>query len=205
MKKIFIPAKTKFVANESKISQLTNKLPKKIVLAYSIQYQEVASNVKEVLSKKHKILGMIQALGCSKPKIPKGTEAILLVTSGKFHGVSLAYETKLPVFVLENNRLTEISSEDVSKLEKKRKASYMRYLHAEKVGMLISTKPGQERFKNSLDSIQKIKDKKTYIFLANNVNSSEFENFQIDSWINTACPRMDMNDNSVINLADLNL
>ena len=50
----------------------------------------------------------------------------------------------------------------------------------------------------------KLKDKQTYLFVSNNLNPSEFENFEIESWVNTACPRLDM-DASIINAEDLNL
>ena len=48
--------------------------------------------------------------------------------------------------------------------------------------------------------LKKKLDKKSYLFIADNINSSEFENFpDIQSWVNTSCPRMDMNDNRIIN------
>jgi diphthamide biosynthesis enzyme Dph1/Dph2-like protein len=49
---------------------------------------------------------------------------------------------------------------------------------------------------------KKLKNKKNYFFLSNEINVNEFENFDINSWINTACPRMDF-DSSVINISDL--
>ncbi len=79
----------------------------------------------------------------------------------------------------------------------------MRFLNAEKVGILISTKPGQENLKKALSLRTKLKDKKSYLFINNNIDLKEFENFGIDSWVNTACPRLDF-DSSVINIDDLN-
>ena len=49
----------------------------------------------------------------------------------------------------------------------------------------------------------KIKNKGVYLFISNETNTKEFENFpDINSWINTACPRLDF-DNSVTNVGDL--
>ena len=198
MKTLFIPAKINLEINEKKILSLN--LPINIVIAYSIQYKEVALKIKEFLSKKHKILSIIQVLGCSSPKLPEKTEAILLISSGKFHAVSLAATTNLPVYLLESDELKKISKEEIELFNKRKKVAYLKFLNAEKIGVLISTKPGQENLKKSLTL--KLKNKIPYFFLSNNINNKEFENFGINSWINTACPRLDF-DNSIINLQDL--
>jgi 2-(3-amino-3-carboxypropyl)histidine synthase len=200
MKTLFIPAKINPEINAKKISEL--KLPINIAIAYSIQYKEVAEKIKQILSKKHKITSLMQVLGCSSPKFSKETEAILLLSSGKFHAVSLSFETGIPVYVLESDNLKKISKEEIDLLNKKKMASYMRFLNAEKIGILVSTKPGQENLKRALSL--KLKNKKSYFFLSNNIDIREFENFGINSWVNTACPRMDF-DSSVINLRNLNL
>ena len=53
--------------------------------------------------------------------------------------------------------------------------------------------------------IKKKLKKQSYLFICNNINTYEFENFGLDSWVNTACPRMDMEDNKIINIDKLNL
>jgi len=201
MKTIFIPAKIKSEINEQKISKLN--LPKNIAIAYSIQYQETASEIKKIISKKYKITSFLQVLGCSKPKLSKDTEAILLISSGKFHGISLAYEINLPVYILESEKLRKISEEEIDSFKKIKTVSYLKFLNADKVGILISTKPGQENLQKSVLFRNNLKNKDIYFFVSNEINTKEFENFpEIKSWINTACPRLDF-DSSVINLSDL--
>jgi len=51
MKTLFIPAISKQKLNKKNLSQIA-KLPKDIALCYSIQYKEIAKEVKEILSKK---------------------------------------------------------------------------------------------------------------------------------------------------------
>ena len=197
---LFIPAKSKVNINRIKINQISKKLPKNIVIAYSIQYQSLAFEIKQVLSN-HNILGIIQVLGCSHPKLPKNTQAILLIGSGRFHAVSLAYETKLPIYILERNQLTHISEKDIELYEKRNKASYLKFLNSDKIGILISTKPGQQNLKRALEFKKKTK-KQAYLFISNNINKGEFENFGLNSWVNTACPRLDM-DSNVVNISRL--
>jgi diphthamide biosynthesis enzyme Dph1/Dph2-like protein len=202
MKTLFIPAKVKVNLNKEKLKSLSKKLPENIAIAYSIQFKDLATEIKSVIS--NKITQITQVLGCSKPNFSKKTQAILLIGSGRFHALSLASETNLPIYILERDKLSEISQKEIESFQKKKKASYLKFLHADSLGILISTKPGQENLKNSLALKNKIKDKKSYFFMSNSINPSEFENFSIDSWVNTACPRLDM-DSSPINTRNLEL
>ena len=200
MKTLFIPVKSKLKLDELIINDLSKKLPKNIAIAYSIQFKDIAFEIKNQLKDTHDVRIILQVLGCSNPKFSKEIQAILLISNGKFHAVSLAYETNLPVFLLDHNKLEKISNEQIENMKKNQKASYVRYLSAKNIGILVSTKPGQENLKQALDFKNNLKDKKGYLFIANNLNTNEFENFNIDSWVNTACPRMDLNNNKIINL-----
>ncbi len=201
MKTIFIPAKVVSEVNEEKIKSLS--LPKNIAIAYSIQYKDIAEKIREILYKKNNITEIIQVLGCSKPNFSKNTEAVLLIGSGEFHAVSLAYESKLPIYILEQERLRKISKEEISAFEKKKKASYLKFLNSDNAGILVSTKPGQENLKRAIALKNKLKNKKSYLFISNEADTGQFENFNdIKAWINTACPRLDF-DSSVINISDL--
>ena len=202
MKTIFIPAKVKSKVNNSRILEISKQLPKNIVIAYSIQFQDIALQIKQILSKTHTIIQFVQVLGCSKINFQKNAQAILLIGNGRFHAISLALETKLPIYLLDKDKLERISEKDMNNLKLKQKASYLKFLNADRIGILISTKSGQQRLKRALELKNKIKDKKIYFFLADNINSNEFENFNLDSWINTACPRLDM-DHSIINISRL--
>jgi len=196
MKTLFIPAKSKLRLDNSIIKKITKELPKNISMAYSIQYKAQAEELKKIL----KPVAFTQVLGCSNPKFPKNTKAILLISDGKFHAISLALETKLPTYILENNKLAKILDKDIEKLGKQQKAAYVKFLNSKEVGILVSTKPGQQRLSRAREFKKKLKNKRSYLFICNNINTSEFENFGLDSWVNTACPRMDMNDSRVVNI-----
>ena len=201
MKTIFIPAKIKTKVNKKKIKSLSGQLPENIAIVYSIQYRDIAFEIKKLLP--NNITKIAQILGCSKPSFPKTTQAVVLIGSGRFHALSLASETNIPIYILEKDKLSKIPESEIESLKKSRKASYLKFLNADKVGILISTKPGQENLKKATDLSRKIKDKKSYLFISNNINTSEFENFGLESWVNTACPRLDF-DSSVINIDNSN-
>ncbi|MBU2612457.1 MAG: diphthamide synthesis protein [Nanoarchaeota archaeon] len=203
MKTIFVGAKVRREPDYEKVKKLVNeKIPEKnISICYSNQFVEIARKLEKVLDKN--VVHKTQVLGCSNPKFPKETQAILIVGQAKFHSVSLAYESKLPTYILEDSTIEKTSKEDVEKMEKKEKSMYLKYLNSKKVGILVTNKPGQQRLKSALNFCKELKDKKGYMFIANDLDVNEFENFQIDTWINTACPRMDLTDGNILNLEKL--
>jgi len=202
MEILFIPAKIQTEVNEQKIKSLSKRLPQNIAIVYPIQYKDIAMKIKKVLP--NNVTKIVQMLGCSKLTFPKETQAVVLVGSGEFHTISLAISTKLPIYMLEQNKLQKISESDLESFKKHKKASYLNFLHAEQAGVLVSTKPGQEKLKKAIELKRKVKDKKLYLFISNDIDVSGFENFGLQSWVNTACPRLDMNSSRIINLSNLN-
>jgi len=187
----------------SKLSKIEiAKLPKKIFLAYTIQYNKIALSVKKQLEDNNiKIQNFQQVLGCTKisTKLP-----ILLISSGKFHAINLFLQTPI-IYVLGNNKIHQISLKEIKKLKAKRKTALIKFLNAKKLGILVTTKYGQENLEKALKLKEKLKkqDKESHIFLANNIEINQFENFNLDSWINTACPGLSNDSSNIINMSEL--
>jgi len=178
------------------------KLPKKLFLAYSIQYKELAEDINKQLKKKGiKVEEFKQVLGCSKinTNLP-----ILLVSTGRFHAQNLFLQTPI-LYSLENNKIIRISDKEIKSLKAKKKTALIKFLKADKIGILVSTKPGQENLQKAIQLKQKLENqkKKAYVFISNNIDISQFENFNIDSWVNTACPGLALDNPDIINLDDL--
>jgi len=205
MKILFFPTKIGFEIEEDKIKKFPEK--GKVFIAYSIQYKEIAEKIKNLL--KNEITGFSQVLGCSKIKISNDTKAIILVSSGRFHAISLAYETSKDVYLFEHNNFIKIEQKEIDKIKNKKRSSYLNFLNSKNIGILISTKPGQEKFKQVLrikeEILKKFPEKKVYLFISNNLSFNEFENFDIQCWVNSACPRLDFDDtnNKTINISEL--
>jgi 2-(3-amino-3-carboxypropyl)histidine synthase len=201
MKTLFIPTYSRRFIDKFKILEISKKLPKSLAIVYSSQYKIQAIEIKKILSKNHDVSKFTQVLGCSKLEFPKA-KAILLISDGRFHAVSLAQETNMPIYII-NNKLEKISEKEINEFKQKQKASYVKFLNAKNIGILVSTKPGQQNLKKAIIA-RKILKKNSYLFLCNNINNLEFENFpDIQSWVNTACPRLDMNDANIINLINI--
>ncbi|MBS3078752.1 diphthamide synthesis protein [Candidatus Pacearchaeota archaeon] len=201
MKVLYIESKLKNLKLNLDKSEI-QKLPKKLFLAYSIQYKNITLFIKKQLEANNiKITNMQQVLGCSKIQTK---DPILLIGAGRFHAINLYLQAPV-VYILENSRITKIPGEDIKKIEKKRKAALMNFLKAEKIGLLITTKPGQENMKIALklkENLEK-KGKNVFLFISNNIDLCQFENFPIDSWVNTACPGLANDNAKIVNYQDV--
>jgi diphthamide biosynthesis enzyme Dph1/Dph2-like protein len=178
------------------------KLPKEIFLAYSLQYKEVAESIKEQLDVSNiNVTGFQQVLGCSKVSTKS---PILLIGSGRFHAKNL-YLQAPSVYLMTENKIEKIPQEEVDRLHAKRKTAMIKFLGAQNIGILVSTKPGQENLGAALKLKEKLTNegKKANIFVSDLIDIGQFENFHIDSWVNTSCPGLSYDSPMIINLNEL--
>lgn len=189
VKTVFIPAKAKDI-NLKVLDKLKIK-EKKIGLISAIQYIDYLEKAKEILEEKgHKVSIAGQMVGCNASNALKlKVDAFVFIGSGEFHPLELSKITK-EIYLVNpfSGKVSKFSKEDLKKLENKQKGKIKKYLMANKIGILVSTKPGQEHLKNAIYFAENC-GKEAYIFLANDIdNLEDFNN--IDVWVNTACPRI---------------
>jgi len=200
MKTLFIEAKRKDLKLD--VTSLKN-LPKKLAVFYSIQYKTLAEEIKQELEKQgKKVTISSQILGC---KVPKTNNPVLLVGSGRFHALQIIYYNKVKVYVFEDNNISKIGQEEIDNFQKRKKAQLTNFYNAEKIGIFISTKSGQEKLIQALEIKNKLKEKnKTPIlYIGDLLNESELENFDADVIVNTACPGLALDNPKIINFEDL--
>lgn len=203
METLFIPASVKHELNRKKIIALAKNLPEKIAIAYSVQYKNLAFEIKDILSEQLEVLEIKQILGCSENNFSKEIQAILFIGDGNFHVISLLNKRNIPIYIFSGDSLKKLPEKVFEKIELGKKSAYLKFLNSKKIGVLISLKLGQERINDALNLKSKMKNKEAYLFFCNDVNLREFENFpEIECWVNTACPRLDM-DGEVINIRDI--
>ncbi len=203
MKLLYIPTIQRNIDIKLKKEQIS-KLPKKLFLVYSIQYKQLAESIKEQLKRNNiKVEKFQQVLGCSKIS-NKNNLPILLISTGKFHAQNLFFQTPI-LYTLENDKIVQIPKKDIEAQRTKRKTALLKFLKADKIGILVSTKPGQENLNKAIKLKKQLEkqNKEIYIFISNNIDISQFENFPIDSWVNTACPGLSMDNSSIININDI--
>jgi len=183
--------------------EILKKLPKELLLVYSIQYKSQAGKIKKQLeSNGFKITGFSQVLGCTKLKL---TKPVLLIGSGRFHALNLALQSDYPVYIYNNGTITKIEENEIEALKKKKQGNISKFLSSERVGILFSTKPGQYNPKEEIIEklMKKYPEKRFFFFVSNNINIAEFENFKIDFWLNTACPGLTNDSTKIENIDDI--
>ncbi len=209
MKTLFIHAKS----NEEilpAVKKALKQLPKKIGLVTTIQHRHKLKDAKKLLEK-HKKTAVIAGtvLGCdvsAAKRIEKKVDAFLYIGTGEFHPLGIALETKKKVIIANpsSNAVSKVKKEDIENIKKKRKGSYLKFLTSKNIGILVSTKPGQNKLKEALALKKKLKDKNCYIFIADEIIPEQFENFPfIECWVNTACPRIADSAKRMVNIDDI--
>jgi len=203
MKTLFIEAKSNIDIKLSK--EQIAKLPKNIGLASTIQHLH---KIKDIQSQIPDSLIAGQVLGCSADpceRIKDKVNAFLYIGTGKFHPVWIAIKTEKPVFCYnpDSKKLTTIEKKEIDAYNKKKMASLTKYLSSDKIGILVSTKPGQNRMDDA-KKLAKNKEKDFYIFAFDTLSEFDLENFPfIQCWVNTACPRIADEKIKIVNIDDL--
>lgn len=202
-----------------KIDNSLEKLPKNIFISSSIQFIDFIKKIKDVLEKKNKNVIIFtgkhssvkgQILGCDIystdmlnsydeiknideiDKLKMNDSCILIISTGDFHALSGT------IFNSENDKITNVYSINpidgkIKKIEDKfsNKGAYIKFFNSNNIGILISTKPGQNDMTHIEYITSKYPEKKFYNIISDNINPNSLNDFNyIDFFINTACPRM---------------
>ncbi|MBI2662680.1 diphthamide synthesis protein [Candidatus Woesearchaeota archaeon] len=162
-----------------------------------------------------------QLLGCDvftgNLKLHDDVDSYLYIGDGKFHPLALLHGQRdlvkedikeIICYDPLHGKINVLKIEEVMGTFKRYRATLIKFLSAKKIGVIITLKPGQEFMKMALRLEKKFTDKKFYFFVDDTVSLNQLENFNfIDMWVNTACPRIAIDDaewfsRGVINLND---
>jgi 2-(3-amino-3-carboxypropyl)histidine synthase len=141
-----------------------------------------------------------QVLGCnvtSALSIRSDVDQFLFIGSGDFHPLAVSLETKRPVIVVDPI-LDQVRTLDelTDRVLRQRYAAIARALDAERFGILVSSKSGQDRFALALDLAHRLrgKGKRADIILMDVIGPDQLLAFQVDAFVSTACPRLAIDD-----------
>lgn len=122
-------------------------------------------------------------------------DALLYVGSGDFHPLGAAMGTRLPVVVADpvTGQVRVVTAEGL--LEERRRV-LKRAAGARRWGILVSPKPGQARggLARRLADGAARRGWETQTVFMDEVAPSKVDNFGFDAWVNTACPRLALDD-----------
>jgi 2-(3-amino-3-carboxypropyl)histidine synthase len=133
-----------------------------------------------------------QVLGCSfhAARVP-GADTVLFVGTGVFHAIGCAIATRRRVVALDP--LTGIAQEvNGDTLLRRRFAVIEKARTAQDVGIIISTKSGQQRMALA-HHLRSLSPRATLVTMRE-VSPDELLNLGFDCYVNTACPRLAYDD-----------
>jgi 2-(3-amino-3-carboxypropyl)histidine synthase len=181
----------------------------KIGLVASLQFLDTMEVVKEIIEDNGKkvIIGKGtktvypgQILGCDADaglSNDKKVDCFLSVGCGKFHSLGLVMNTSKPVFAMDVERNEISNMTDIrNKFVKQKYAAVASAKFANRFGILVSTKPGQMNIKLAEELKEKLvnKGKKAWIIVFDEIKPEKLEGIELDAYINTACPRIAIED-----------
>ncbi|MEK6858008.1 MAG: diphthamide synthesis protein [Nanoarchaeota archaeon] len=215
MKTLFIHAKSSV---DVKIPDaLLAKLPKqKYGLVTNIQHMQKLRDVQAQI--KDSVYGG-QVVGCRPDAglaIENKVDAFLFVGNGVFHPIQVAIKTNKDVWLWDPTQQTLkiLDPKAVESYKNKKRTSFKKFLNAKTVGILVSTKVGQNdnkianyskelKMKKALE-LKARTDKKYYLFAFDTLLQYDLENFNfIDLWVNTACNRIGDENPKILEIDDL--
>ena len=205
-------ARRKFEDSDINLKLLDGLKGKTVSLAATVQYIGLIPKVKSYLESKGKKVGVKKGayydghvLGCNSSAFDKSADVLLLITDGKFHAMNNAVQLQREVYVFTTRSLEKVGQWEIETHNKKTQVKKVKFLEANNIGLIVSIKHGQH-YKSIHAIKERIKklNKKVYVFEADNINTSEFENFpQVKIWVNTACCGLARDDSRIINLVDV--
>jgi len=141
-----------------------------------------------------------QILGCdwgSSDSVADEVDGFIYIGTGEFHPMGVALSTGSPVIAVNpvaNN--FERFDLDMDDFFQKRWALISSVQDAESIGVLVSTKEGQNRKGLAEELKVELEDEgyDAYILVFDDIIPSSLEDFQLDAFVNTACPRISFSD-----------
>lgn len=188
------------------------KAGSKVAITGTIQHLRKLEDARDFLAR-NKVRAVIagQVLGCRVPEIPKDSDQVLYIGSGRFHPLGICMKTKKEVIAANpfTSQASKITGKDVEAIERRRKGALLKFLSSKTIGILMTTKPGQTGVQGGEKKINELmkrhSDKTFYKFAFNTLQKGDLENFPfIGCWVNTACPRIFEDfEKGMVNLEDI--
>ena len=185
---------------------------KRIGLVTTIQHVEHLNDAKEELLAAGKIVAVGdtgrlgyagQVLGCdfsNAQAVAKDVDAFVCACGGRFHAVGVALATSKPTVVADPYEVRAYSVDhDADRVRKQRWASIQEAAEGQRFGVLIGLKSGQKRLEKALQISRKLQQatkKPTLLAVREITPESLLQYPSIDAYVNTACPRISLDDST---------
>ena len=185
---------------------------KRIGLVTTVQHAEHLEEARKVLQASGKSVAVGdagrlkyagQVIGCDYSNartIAEAVDAFLFVGGGRFHAIGVALATSKPTVVADPYEARACSvNRDAERIRKQRWRSLQEAARVERFGILIGSKSGQSKLDEALQirrKLHRVGKKCTLLAIREVTPESLMQYPTIDAHVNTACPRISLDDAS---------
>lgn len=206
---LFIESRSDAEVDESIIGSLS-RLPERIGLLATVQYLGLIPKVKGMLESSgrevrvgegdRRICHPGQVLGCNcsaAESVDANVDGYLFIGEGDFHPLAAAFGMEKPVLVL-NPVTGEVRdmSETRDRILRRRFAAIQGARDAESFLVIVCSKVGQNRsgLADEMVSLLRRHGRTAHKVVIEEINPTALMSYQVDAFVNTACPRIAMDD-----------
>ncbi|KPV61474.1 MAG: 2-(3-amino-3-carboxypropyl)histidine synthase [Candidatus Bathyarchaeota archaeon BA1] len=181
-------------------------------LVTTVQHIHVLDEARDALLKDGKMVAIGdtghlkypgQVIGCdysNAKSICGDVEAFLFVGGGRFHAIGVALATAKPTIIADPfEKRVYVIDDEVQRILRQRWACICEAKGAETFGVLIGLKTGQKRVEEAVkvkEKLERIGKRATLLALWEINHEALMEFPGIDAFVNTACPRVSLNEAS---------
>lgn len=206
---LYIESRSDAEVDESIIGSLS-RLPERIGLLATVQYLGLIPKVKGMLESSgrevrvgegdRRICHPGQVLGCNcsaAESVDADVDGYLFIGEGDFHPLAAAFGMEKPVLVL-NPVTWEVRdmSETRDRILRRRFAAIQGARDAESFLVIVCSKVGQNRsgLADEMVSLLRRHGRTAHKVIIEEINPTALMSYQVDAFVNTACPRIAMDD-----------
>ena len=206
---LYIESRSDAEVDESIIGSLS-RLPERIGLLATVQYLGLIPKVKGMLESSgrevrvgegdRRICHPGQVLGCNcsaAESVDADVDGYLFIGEGDFHPLAAAFGMEKPVLVL-NPVTGEVRdmSETRDRILRRRFAAIQGARDAERFLVIVCSKVGQNRsgLADEMVSLLRRHGRTAHKVVIEEINPTALMSYQVDAFVNTACPRIAMDD-----------
>ena len=141
-----------------------------------------------------------QVLGCdyvTATEVAKDVDGYLYIGTGDFHPLGVAMLLDKPVVIADPERGVARDLGDLkNRILRQRYAAIARAQDAKTFGILVSRKIGQVRLElaQELKALAEKHGRAANVFVMDLVSPDFLQGYRVDAWVNTACPRIAIED-----------
>ncbi len=188
------------------------RLPPRLGLVASIQHLDLVAPLVAALARTGRSVRIgegdrrlaypAQALGCNytgAEAIAAEVDAFLFLGTGQFHPIGLALAVDRPVYALDPLQRQLEPAIDRAGLIRRRQLVVAGARDARRWGLLVSSFAGQNRMATALALQERAQARglEAEIFVFDRLDPRDLEGRAVDAYVNTACPRIALDDGSL--------